>query len=558
MDGRRRNIANILATGVLVTILLCTVLFWARWLCHAMRASLLPQSAREVTIYPSRNLKIPAAPALSASTVSGHPLFTDLGALHYLKTRVPGMPPGLSSNAHIYRWNCGPDGQQIHFDPSLGLIVCTGSEPVRERGGTHRVRSFTYYAGPEGLSTIADEKLGRFVSPIADTCQIQPLTVYDRALRRFFAINWRGNAPGVRKGPELPSDDRHRPVEIGMIWKNMVNIDVPGPDTLGTDNQLSQPAPWSIQHLGETMVLYASGHLAWLDPETLAIGGDAGYLTRPATLFASGWSAVRPEDVAAYRVAPLRRTGGKVRGTAVATLSRDGLVLRLDYFDNNGLQIKGGGAMAPYCDEDAGGRAVIKQIPTAKAAYFYLLGARGLTAAKFLLESLHPPILVLLSNVMGPSMEATAGYRSIFILPDSFIAMISRGDPGIMPWKRFFWALGCMLPGLLFLGLLSWRLERDGIRYGWSRNARTMWILGTITLDLPAYIAYRLTRRKASLVTCQNCAMGRRPDMERCHRCSSLWTVPELTPPAWRILGDEEPDEDSSPSQAEEVSSPAE
>jgi ribosomal protein L37E len=56
-------------------------------------------------------------------------------------------------------------------------------------------------------------------------------------------------------------------------------------------------------------------------------------------------------------------------------------------------------------------------------------------------------------------------------------------------------------------------------------------------------------------ITCANCGVGRRPDLEKCHHCGSPWVVPELVPPAWRVIGEPEPAEDGSPSQAQQASS---
>jgi hypothetical protein len=110
-----------------------------------------------------------------------------------------------------------------------------------------------------------------------------------------------------------------------------------------------------------------------------------------------------------------------------------------------------------------------------------------------------------------------------------------------------------MLPGLLLFGLLAVKLDREGIRLGTPKNVRRAWIVGTIVLGLPAYITYRLTRPKVVLVTCANCGLGCRPDREKCHRCASVWAVPELIPPAWRVLGEPEQADEVSPSPAEEI-----
>ena len=175
-------------------------------------------------------------------------------------------------------------------------------------------------------------------------------------------------------------------------------------------------------------------------------------------------------------------------------------------------------------------------IPSVAAAYFQLPGAEILTVVQFTLESLHPPVLLALSHWAAPHLEATAGYRSIFLLPDSFVAMSAR-DAEIGRLARFFRACLLVFPAVLLALLLAWLVTRDGAKMGVSKNARAAWIAGTVLFGLPAYITYRLMRPKITLVTCTNCGKSRRPDRDQCHRCGSPWTVPELTPPAWRVLG---------------------
>jgi ribosomal protein L32 len=82
---------------------------------------------------------------------------------------------------------------------------------------------------------------------------------------------------------------------------------------------------------------------------------------------------------------------------------------------------------------------------------------------------------------------------------------------------------------------LAFRIRKDAVLIGLSGAAKKWWFIGTIAFALPAYITYRMTRPKETLVSCQNCGKMRRPDMETCHHCGSKWEVPELTPPNWRI-----------------------
>jgi hypothetical protein len=110
-----------------------------------------------------------------------------------------------------------------------------------------------------------------------------------------------------------------------------------------------------------------------------------------------------------------------------------------------------------------------------------------------------------------------------------------------LPVEKFFASMVFAIPALLLVILLALWMDRDGGRLGLSKNERTAWIVGTIVVGLPAYITYRLTRPKDTFVTCANCGVGRRPDGEKCHRCGSPWVVPELVPPAWRVLDEGSP-----------------
>jgi hypothetical protein len=101
---------------------------------------------------------------------------------------------------------------------------------------------------------------------------------------------------------------------------------------------------------------------------------------------------------------------------------------------------------------------------------------------------------------------------------------------------RFLAALPLIIPSILLAIWLACQVRKDTAVVGFSRKAQFWWIIGTIAFGLPAYITYRLTRPKITLVTCTNCGKYRRPDMDRCHRCNSPWHVPELTPPTWRVL----------------------
>lgn len=556
MKARTYNLINILATGVVVTVLVLLGLFWTRWLCHLKQMDLM-SGARELAIRPSGllpfeqegdpNLKSPSV--VVARTRPEGLVLTGLGITQYIQSRMP-----LGPDSYVYRWASGTDDDQLYYDPSLGLMVYSGKTGVPQPGGTVGLRYFTWYAGPEGVGDRPAPELGRFITPLADRFEVRPQVVYDRGLRRFFAIHWRDRL--VKKGPEPVDDAPYRPVQIGVLQKNTwgtfwLGVDIRSPgfaEGQDRDRGRQRPDVYFGTAMGTNLVLVldASGRIDLLDSATLEFVDSAGGLTAPATLFDSSWRAT-PEDLAAFRVEPVctyqRGRGDRwtYAGCAVASVSRELTAMRLDVFDPNGRQV-------------ASRETELRAISTAKGIYSAVPGGPALAIAKFTIENAYPPGLLALSYFAAPHLEGTAAQRALFLLPNSFVAMRAR-DVRLGRIDRFFAALPFMLPALgLGVLLASW-VKRDAVGLGLSKDAQTLWIAGTVILGLLAYLTYRLTRPKVALVTCQNCGLGRRPDRERCHRCGSPWLVPELTPPAWRVLDKEEREGDASLPQADEIGS---
>jgi hypothetical protein len=573
MNARGHNLANILALGTVATVLLCTGLFWARSLCGLQRYDRLRRAAPEVraTLDLSRlrpdgrqsdpNLVRPYR--VTARLQPATPLLTGLGAVQYLLSR---MPTGPESN--VYRWSSDPDAERLYFDTTLGQMVYEGTHKVTQPDGRVTRSPFGYCAGPEGVAPAPDEKLGRFVDPIVDRHRMRPWIVYDRAAGRFFAVDWSGRT--VKKGPELALDDAQRPVQIGTLEKNpwaLYTMGMTGAPGRNLGDAAGDAGPNVIMGLMSmtdyTPVLDTSGRIRFLDVDTLELGISRMRLPAPGGLYAERRPAA-PRDVAAYCVQPLSIfSAGDDRkwsslGCVVATLSGDATLVQLEVFDPNGGLVASDETSIPQYAETGRGEITRRaSMSSTQAAYFRLPGAYGLTLAKLALESLHPPVLLLLSYFPASVFEATAGYRSLLLLPDSFLAMKARDKQG-RPVEEFFASMAFAVPALILALLLAWRVDRDGGRLGLSKNVRTAWLVGTVLFGLPAYITYRLTRPKPTLVTCANCGLGRRPDLEKCHHCGSPWIVPELTPPAWRVRGEQEYADAGAPAQGSAANSPAE
>ena len=546
---------KVLATGFVVLTVLSIPLFWFRYLCEMSLASRMPRDARDVVIMPSglvppeleNDPNVVRHSYASASMNTEEPWF--LGIIDYFQARSPG-----ERHSNIYYYN-KKDEDWTYFDERIGLII--HRETMHDK--TKQPKKVQLYVGPEGISETAEKSLGRFTAPITDsTSWGWPLrTVYDKKLRRFFAIDL--DKRTVVKGPQLGKDDDHKPVQIGYLGKNhqaLLNLDWGPPNLklsekdikkrgLTIDPNRPKPTPppggtpsWIIPIVRQSLeytyagsyllVLDETGRIDLLDRETLEFAGTAGSL--PNAQFSSTESAT-DADLSGYHAFPLAfTTDKKYRGMYVASLNREGTALTLSVFDEKGKRIKTSYTMLT---KRIGSRN--HYIPSGRAVFSEAPWAPASTIGKYLVENLHPPLLSIASFFTADSFEAGAGHRGLFILPNSFVAMKGR-DLSQHIGTRFYAALLIILPSIILAILLAWRVSKDATTVGLSEKSKLYWMLGTIAFGLTAYITYRLTRPKITLVTCANCGNLRRPDMDRCHRCGSKWRVPELIPPAWRVI----------------------
>lgn len=533
---------KVFATGFVVLVLLSIPLFWFRFLCKIAISVRMPRDAQQVSIEPSglvppelENDPNVVRHSYALAFMRQEPLF--LGIVDYFKARSPG---GRYSNSYHFEtdkddWVC------MYFDEDIGQIVFRYTETRKTLKKWFQM-FVKLYVGPEGISETADKTLGRFISPIVDVRWRQSVFLYDKKLRRFFHIKFEDRV--VVKGPKLGKDDSHKPVRIGRLTKNteLLHLYWNPPQVRGTDEDIKKqgyvrssykPAIklW-FHNAGQfLLVLDESGRIDLLDRQTLEFAGTAGYLPAPETFFPSKRS-VTPKDLLSYEVLPLAfNTDHKYRGMFVASVSRQNTALALAVFDENGKLIrKEYSRLTKYRGPQYRGPQTIDV-----AAFFEVPWAPVLTLTKYLLENFQPPFLSLASYLTASSFEAAAGHRALFLLPNSFVAMkgrdVSEGMAGRLPS-----ALLLMLPSIILAILLTWRVSKDAAAVGLSENAKLLWMIGTIAFGLTAYITYRLTRPKITLVTCTNCGKLRRPDMARCHHCGSKWHIPELTPPTWRVV----------------------
>ena len=543
MRSRPNYPIQVIAAGFLVLVFLSLSLFWASWLCKSILADIMPMDYRTVEITPSGLVPAeiesdPNVLQLGPSGVHAHIIHPEapqaLGIANYLSDKAPE-----GRHSKIYYLNLeGENPAWIYFDEGIGQINCRWTDVEKMPDRTAMRKKVQFYAGPEGVSEIPDKKLGRFTSVVAalSRSDLTTLILYDSNLRRFFAINVKDR--NVTKGPQLSEDDPRQPVDIGILSKNPDVLDLYWlPPNIKTSQNnkdgvyysragqvLVREGNFEYRPDQYMLVLDESGQIDLLDRETLEFAGTAGRLPAPETFFPAD-KRVTPGDLLAYRVLPLAlKEDHKYRGLFAAAVSREGTALALAVFDEKGKCIK---------SKDT--RDNRRGVSSSSAVFFGAPWAPVMTIGKFLLENLHPPILSLASYFTAGSIEAASGHRAMFLLPISFIAMKGRDARGNIA-ARFLSALVLILPSIVLAILLAMRVGKDAAVVGLPQKTRRFWTLGTLAFGPAGYITYRLTRPKITLVTCVNCGKPRRTDMDKCHRCGSKWDVPELIPPAWRVL----------------------
>jgi hypothetical protein len=541
---------SITVVGLLTIVFASMALFWGRFLCDAA----LSRVWYEVEMSPSGLLaekeNSPAVSSQSALYVvysdwrlTNTRLFMHLyrrhGVLSMLCSPFEGSERllrhlGIAEYArsrkrgNSYVNDRGREGFEFaHLDYVDGRLVYRYRN-TRALGSTFPrdwERATIQYVGPEGVSDSPTGAIGRFAAPLVGASEfvenrewwspgptredLNTFTLFDTQSRCFSSIDLGERI--VSRGPRLgPRSDE--PVQVGVPpGRDDCRIDVRLPrDGRGSEVIGFAKSPY-------VRVVRASGRIELLDKDRLEIVGSAGTLPHPPTLFGRG--SRKPHDVLASDVAliavgaprrnsPTDRLGrGEYVGAVAASVSRQGTSVSVAVFDKQGRMI------GSY---DKGPSLPLRRL-----------------VAKYVFESLHPPILTLVSFFAAYSFEAGATHRALFLMPNSFVALQRDRETEFI--FQLLFALLFLLPALAFAGFLSWRIVRDAPVMGLPRHATWLWGIGTLSFGLPAYIAHRLTRPRAALALCPDCGQSRRVDQEACHHCGNGWNAPVLEPPAWRI-----------------------
>lgn len=527
--------------GFIVLLLISSGLFWGRFYCETFLHTRMKREWKSVEITPSGILP---AEIENDPNVAIHSKFS--GDIGY--TPVPAASLG------IFNYFEQKETERKYFDKNSGLIVyhftitrkTTDNKTIRER--------IKFFAGPEGVAEEPVKELGRFWEPLKSRVWFgkQPLITYDRKLRRFFRIDFEGRK--VTKGPEIDKGSNLRPIQIGRLEKNedLSVFGWTGPqreikkgETETEKRYRKEYKPIFVQSYppgGQYLpVLDESGQIFVVDRESLEIAGDPGYLPAPMSFFGSR-SFARPKDLLGFEVAPVAiRPDDEYFGMGVAALSREGTSMAAAVFDKEGKlieQINTGIGRYYYRDYDKDGiyewRRYRLGMDSSKTAFWGRPWSPFVTILRYLIENLQGPALSMATYFTADSFEASSGHRALFLLPNSFIGMKGRQEGVSLMWK-FSGALLLMLPSIMLSLLLAWSVKKDAVKTGLSKREKLWWIAGVLCFGIAGYVCYRLCRQEVGLVSCQNCGLSRRVDMERCHRCGSGWVIPELQEPGWRI-----------------------
>jgi hypothetical protein len=497
MNNSIHNLLKILSTGFIALFFMSILLFWAK---KPFEAGLYSNSFDEKQNEISKTI---------TGFVKDLDKNSTLGIERYIHWGSSTMCPGIVHTGYEWMYNYpiyylaaafqDKSPQIIYYDKESGLVVYCKVVLKDVDGKSKWIKEIFGYAGPQGISQTPDEKLGRFMNPKTALYRWSPdqVVLFDNDLSRFFLVKFKKKT--VLKSIEFPAGDDRRPLQIGLLEKNpMIRFDRPYPP----------------EDEKNTLVLAQNGTILKFNAEKMDYEGFAGYL--PDKGFYN-------RLLLSYSCRPVYENK-KYAGLLVVGIS-DGIVsINITSFDVRGKRLK-------------------QEIISANT--WNTSGGSSLWIAKYLLESLHPPILNLLTAYTAQGVDAFFNaQQSLFILPNSIVGMIQRNSDLRRPGQGvefFFIRMIFILPSIIFSLILAWRVSWEARNVGFPKQERTYWVLGTILFGLPAYITWRITRPAVVQVTCQNCGRLRRPDFDTCQHCKSPWHVPDLTPPAWRVYDAPDP-----------------
>ena len=522
----KRSTIQTIAVAFITLLMVSLLLFYARKACQNayyrnVVLSVWEYRAKAINIqlptHLDPNNTVPLSPGPTASLAApNHTVSLTMGLTMYdqLMFSTMGFHHDFNkmprNKLFLNRYTNSRQHGKRYYDKHLDLFV----DRSWNKQDRQWIENKATYIGPLGNSDTPEESVGQFSTSLITVSKItSDAILYDNQSRCFYHIDLFEKT--VRKGPELPTDIE--PVQLGPLLKHVgAKLYAKRVQTgLGSD---SFPIGWKdgVQ-LSAIPVLDNEDTIQWLNISTLQLGKPYYHLGPTDDLISY---QVRPINLyrATNKGAPIYPT--KPAGYSVVTIDRK--------FRTN--------AMVMNINNKRVGSLAIEGLTQKSEEYPF---GPLYTVTRYLLESLQGPALHIAAFYGNEHMDAVAGERALFILPNSLTGTLAYDLRDKKGWQssilRVTLLTLIMLPSLLLSIILAWRINRNAKLIGLTLRQRRLWIIATLLLGLSVYIAYRIMRPRNAVVTCSNCGNMRRVDYDTCHNCQATWQQAEKQPPAWRI-----------------------
>ncbi len=548
MNSTHNNLARIISTGFVVSLIFSIVLFWADAVLRKVGKADLVRGKRQILSLKlgdeensDPNLAVSPAYMHCSTPFEESDIFLDM-LLDPL-----GWITGFPQEPHPWQFPFDLTYAEIPaiWNAGQGLIVI-------ERANSKEAASQIQYVGPKGFSDRPDGAIERFLNPqLCYNEDLATLLLYDMDLKRIFRIDlarekvtsksWADKsivATGrkylgkfhtllrlhVRGATRLETDlemkvrlDKETQ-EIGMGMDSYMDeasmpffdprmASVPEPQKATRKRVLFGPIVERALPTSGPWAMDEQGTIYLIDRDTLSLSPPLGHLPD-----CGPEKTHDPSRLLSYCVLPLF-VDGQFFGLATAALSRDGSESVMVLLDSKGGKI---GRTASYSKPQSYRHGL---------ATFY---------ARNVLNFAQPLVFSVASSLWGRT-EAIAGYRSLFVLPLSMPAriagdrtrMISDRVGTVIMWNVFTWCVGL---------LLAIAVMRDLKQRGMSSKTQHAWLFACMGFGWIAVITYLLTRPRLQFVTCTGCGKTRRTDQTHCLQCEADWAMCDLQAPGWRVV----------------------
>jgi hypothetical protein len=497
---------NVLVTGLLTLILFSLALFWGRHLCQLVLTSAYFSGPARQDIMEVKVTKF--IPEFD-ERLKGFPIKVRLGEgvffnqylnyiydsyFHDFMVKNVRMDDLIALDSVM--------SKAVYYDRKTGrLVLARFQRDISDRAVKWSAKPIAF-AGPKGVSSSDSSSLGRFgESPLISRLgSTQEVFFFDRNARRYYLVDF--DHKTVKESSEFAKTDPYGyPLVVGFHRDWGVRMDSRSYAEIPEDlrKRLIEYYPGKDNNL----VLDRSGTIGRFDLNTMSfVSHQAGSL------------GDAPSNSFAYTFVPYSMDN-KYMGAAVMRLNRTLRWMDLRVFSEKGNLIK---------------------YEYRKLNPWIWEGGVTFSMINWFLENLHPPILDVATYFTADKISALEGQKSIFLLSESLLGQTSREMRDKYLWERIFVAFIIMSPSIVLICILIFQVNREAKFLGLLPESRRAWKYGILLFGLPAYITWRIVRPKEVMVTCKNCGKLRRPEFENCQHCKSLWHVPEITPPSWRVV----------------------